>query len=114
MENILVLGMGKVGSLVGLLLSKNFKVKAVDQKIPHYDYDFPFECVQADVTDLDWMEKKMAEHHAVVSALPYFLNKNIAQLAHDLGIHYFDITEDVPTTKFIQGLQKTAKKIIAP
>jgi len=56
----------------------------------------------------------MAEHHAVVSALPYFLNKNIAQLAHDLGIHYFDITEDVPTTKFIQGLQKTAKKIIAP
>ena len=29
-----MLGMGKVGSLVGLLLSKNFKVKAVDQKLP--------------------------------------------------------------------------------
>ena len=101
MENILVLGMGKVGSLVGLLLSKNFKVKDVDQKLHHYDYEFPFECVQADVTDLEWMEKEMAEHHAVVSALPYFLNKNIAQLAHDLGIHYFDLTEDVPTTKFI-------------
>ncbi len=45
-----------------------------------------------------WMKKEMAKHHAVVSALPYFLNKNIAQLAHDLGIHYFDLTEDIPTT----------------
>ena len=114
MENILVLGMGKVGSLVGLLLSKNFKVKTIDQKLPHYDYDFPFECIQADVTDLIWMKKEMAKYHAVVSALPYFLNKNIAKLAHGLGIHYFDLTEDVPTTKFIQGLQKTAKKILAP
>ena len=72
MENILVLGMGKVGSLVGLLLSKNFKVKAVNQKIPHYDYDFPFECVQADVTDLEWMEKEMAEHHAEFQPCPIF------------------------------------------
>ena len=35
MKNILVLGMGKVGSLVGVLLSKNFKVTALDQKKPH-------------------------------------------------------------------------------
>jgi len=114
MEDILLLGMGKVGCLVGLLLGKNFKVKAVDQKIPHEDYDIPFKSIQTDVTDLKCMKKEMAKHHAVVSALPYFLNKNIAQLAHDLGIHYFDLTEDIPTTKFIQGLQKTAKKILAP
>lgn len=50
MEDILVLGVGKVGSLVGLLLSKNFKLKEVHQKLTHYDYDFPFECIQADVT----------------------------------------------------------------
>ena len=42
-----MLGMGKVGSLVGLLLSKNFKVKAVDQKLHHYDYNFPFEIGRA-------------------------------------------------------------------
>jgi hypothetical protein len=41
MENILVLGMGKVGSLVGVLLSKNFKVKAVDQKSPITTTIFP-------------------------------------------------------------------------
>ncbi len=30
MKEILLLGMGKVGSLVGLLLSKNFNVTAID------------------------------------------------------------------------------------
>ena len=109
-----MLGMGKVGSLVGLLLSKNFKVKAVDQKLPHYDYNFPFECVQADATDMQWLEKEISSHDAVVSALPYFLNKKIAKLAHDCGVHYFDLTEDVPTTQFIQGLDGTSTKILAP
>ncbi len=34
MKEILLLGMGKVGSLVGLLLSKNFNVTAIDQNLP--------------------------------------------------------------------------------
>ena len=41
MKNILVLGMGKVGSLVGVLLSKNFTVRAIDNQLPHYDYKLP-------------------------------------------------------------------------
>ncbi|MEL0074448.1 MAG: hypothetical protein VW710_08360 [Flavobacteriaceae bacterium] len=53
MKKILLLGMGKVGSLVGLLLSKNFNVTAIDQSLPHYNYTFPFPCHQADVTNLD-------------------------------------------------------------
>jgi saccharopine dehydrogenase-like NADP-dependent oxidoreductase len=35
MKKILLLGMGKVGSLVGLLLSKNFNVTDFDQNHPH-------------------------------------------------------------------------------
>ena len=31
-----------------------------------------------------------------------------------MGVHYFDLTEDVSTMKFIQGLQSTSKKILAP
>jgi len=42
----------------------------------------------------------MKNYDTVVSALPYFLNKNIAVLAHELELHYFDLTEDVPTTQF--------------
>ena len=35
------------------------------------------------------MKNQISKHDAVVSALPYFLNKPIAQLAHDEGKHYF-------------------------
>ena len=38
---------------------------------------------------------------AVLSCLPYRINKRIATAAHDRGIHYFDLTEDVPTTEAI-------------
>jgi len=114
MEKILVLGMGKVGSLVGVLLSKNFKITALDHKKPHYDYTLPFECIEGNVTDTIFLRELMQNYDAVVSALPYFLNKDIALLAHELELHYFDLTEDVPTTQFIQELSKTAKKVMAP
>ena len=114
MKEILVLGMGKVGSLVGVLLSKNFTVRAIDNQLPHYDYKLPFTCIQGDVTDIDFIKKEMKEQDAVVSCLPYFLNKPIAQIAFDLGIHYFDLTEDVPTTKFIQTLSEKATSVFAP
>jgi len=113
-KEILVLGMGKVGSLVGVLLSERFKVTALDKKEPHYDYTLPFECQQGDLTDLDFMKKEIEKYDAVVSALPYFLNKAIAQIAHDSHVHYFDLTEDVPATKYIQSLSKTSQSVLAP
>jgi len=114
MKNILVLGLGKVGSLVGTLLSSKFNVKGLDQSKPHYNYKLPFNVIQADVSDLKNMKYILKDFDAVVSALPFFLNKNIAKLAHDLNLHYFDLTEDVETTKYIKKLSKTAKKIMAP
>ncbi|MBT4708873.1 MAG: L-lysine dehydrogenase [Flavobacteriaceae bacterium] len=114
MKNILVLGLGKVGSLVGTLLSSKFNVKGLDQNKPHYNYKLSFDVIQGDVADLKSMKSILKDFDAVVSALPFFLNKNIAKLAHDLNLHYFDLTEDVKTTKYIKKLSKTAKKIMAP
>jgi saccharopine dehydrogenase-like NADP-dependent oxidoreductase len=114
MEKILSLGLGKVGTLVGVLLSKKYKVTGVDKQKPHYDFDLPFEVLEGDVTNDDFLEQHIKEHDAVVSALPYFLNKKIAQKAHDLGKHYFDLTEDVETTNFIRNLSKTSKGVMAP
>ena len=114
MKKILVLGLGKVGSLVGTLLSKQFTVVGLDQKKPHYEFDFPFSVLEGDVSNAAFMKKIMKEYDAVVSALPFFLNKDIAKLAHDLELHYFDLTEDVETTNFIRDLAKTSKKVMAP
>ena len=37
--------------------------------------------------------------YAVVSALPYYLNITVAEAARAAGVHYFDLTEDVATTR---------------
>ena len=114
MKKILTLGLGKVGTLVGVLLSKHYEVTGLDQKKPHYDFDLPFTVVEGDVTDDKFLRELLDKHDAVVSALPYFLNKSVAQAAHDLDKHYFDLTEDVDTTNFIRGLSKTSNKVMAP
>ncbi len=51
---------------------------------------------------------------AVLSCLPYHLNTGVARAAHQLGIHYFDLTEDVPTTTAIRELAETSDGVMAP
>ena len=114
MKNIVTLGLGKVGTLVGVLLSKKFNVLGIDKTKPHYDFDLPFKIIEGDVKDEGFMRKVLEGKDAVVSALPYFLNKSIAKIAHDLGIHYFDLTEDVETTNYIRDLSKTSSGVMAP
>ena len=60
------------------------------------------------------MRKKIADHDIVVSALPFHLNKPIAEIACQEKTHYFDLTEDVDTTKFIRELAKTSECVMAP
>lgn len=114
MKHVLTLGMGKVGTLVGVLLSKKYKVTGVDKQQPHYDFDLPFDFIEGDVTNDDFMKQLISKNDTVVSSLPYFLNKKIAKIAHELGKHYFDLTEDVETTNYIRDLSKTAKGVMAP
>jgi saccharopine dehydrogenase-like NADP-dependent oxidoreductase len=51
---------------------------------------------------------------AVVSCLPYTFNIGHAAAAQALGIHYFDLTEDVQTTKAIIQMSDTAMAVMAP
>lgn len=106
--------MGKVGSLVGVLLSKRFAVTGLDKNPPHYDSPLPFSVLTGDVSDLTYLESLLPSYHAVVSCMPYYLNLPIAQIAHRYGVHYFDLTEDVPTTQAIQELAKTSRSVMAP
>lgn len=114
MKKILTLGLGKVGTLVAVLLSKKYDVTGLDRQQPHYEFDLPFEVLEGDVTDQNFMSSLLDNYDAVISALPYFLNKDIAKLAHDKGVHYFDLTEDVETTNYIRTLSKTATAVMAP
>jgi saccharopine dehydrogenase-like NADP-dependent oxidoreductase len=110
---IAVLGLGKVGLLAANLLhEQSFSVTGCDQRSPVEPQRFPVKPV--DVASSEVLRSELSTQAAVLSCLPYHLNQHVARMAHDLGIHYFDLTEDVPTTDFIQELAKTSKGIMAP
>jgi len=111
MQNIAVIGLGKVGSLVATLLNDIFIVTGVDQQAPA---DLPFKTVNGDINDAQWLQKLLATQDAVVSCLPYNLNLPVAEAAFKTGIHYFDLTEDVPTTSAIREMAKTSRGVMAP
>jgi saccharopine dehydrogenase-like NADP-dependent oxidoreductase len=111
MKNIAVIGLGKVGSLVATLLNDIFTVTGVDQHAPA---DMPFKIVTGDIKDAQFIEQLLATQDAVVSCLPYNLNLPVAKAAYKCGIHYFDLTEDVPTTSAIREMAKTSKGVMAP
>jgi saccharopine dehydrogenase-like NADP-dependent oxidoreductase len=111
-HSLLVIGLGKVGSLVALLLHENgYSVTGLTREVSR---DVPFKLILADSSDMELLKKAIGEHDAVVSCLPYHLNLNIAEAAHNAGKHYFDLTEDVSTTEKVRELAKTSKGLMAP
>jgi saccharopine dehydrogenase-like NADP-dependent oxidoreductase len=111
-KSILVIGLGKVGTLVGILLKKTgFKVvgAAISEK-----ENLPFDTKKIDASDISQIGGLIKNHDAVVSCLPYQFNLEVAKQASLHGIDYFDLTEDVSTTKAIVKMSQTAKSILAP
>jgi saccharopine dehydrogenase-like NADP-dependent oxidoreductase len=111
-KHVAVIGLGKVGSLVGTLLHDLFSVTGLDQQKPAVDV--PFDVVIGDTTDPDSLHKFLQHQDAVVSCLPYHLNLAVARAAYHLGLHYFDLTEDVSTTAAIRLMADTSKGVMAP
>ncbi|MBF0202872.1 MAG: saccharopine dehydrogenase NADP-binding domain-containing protein [Desulfamplus sp.] len=111
-KSVLVLGLGKVGTLVGTLLKKTgFEVTGSDI---YAKQNLPFPLATIDVSNIESLSDKLQSFDAVISCLPYNYNLGVATVAHKLGVHYFDLTEDVPTTKAIIELSKTANAVMAP
>lgn len=111
MQKVVVFGLGKVGQLVANMLHEtNFEVIGVDSIAK----EFKFKSQQLDVTNEKEILELLKKNDAVVSCLPYHLNINLSTWAHAAGIHYFDLTEDVPTTNHIRKLAETSKGIMAP
>lgn len=111
-KKIGVLGLGKVGSLVGILLSQKYQVTGMDRQKPASDLGF--EIVLGDLSEEETLRNFLKDKDAVVSCLPFFLNKKIAEIAVELEVHYFDLTEDVPTLQAIQAMNDKANSVLAP
>ena len=111
-DSVLVIGLGKIGSLVATLLHDNgYAVTGYTRQTVK---NAPFKLMVADSSDLEQLKNSVREHDSVVSCLPYHLNWSVAKTAHAEGVHYFDLTEDVPTTQKIRELSKTSQGLMAP
>jgi len=112
-RRVVVLGIGGVGELAATLLTETgFEVTGVDVRRP--DDPLPFAFVAASADSPSALEPVLAGKDAVLSCLPYHLNGEVARLAARLGLHYFDLTEDVPTTQLILELAATSPGLMAP
>ena len=108
-----VLGLGKVGLLAATLLHEaDFDVVGIDARPCRSTPAFRHRV--ADVSSASVLERELAGVEAVLSCLPYHVNLTVATVAHGLGIHYFDLTEDVPTTRAIIDMSATSKGVMAP
>ncbi len=112
-ESVAVLGLGKVGLLAAeLLVDGGFTVTGHDTRIARHDHRFDVKAT--DVSDAETLRAELSVVDAVLSCLPYNLNVGVAEIAHEVGIHYFDLTEDVGTTQRIRELAETSKGVMAP
>jgi len=115
MENVAVMGLGKVGTLAAELLHEaGFKVTGYDANPSATARAMPFPVKTLDLHTFSAVEAALDHEDAVLSCLPYALNADLAKAAHGKGIHYFDLTEDVPTTKTIIDLSATSRGLMAP
>ena len=111
-ESVLVIGLGRVGSLVAILLQSNgYRVTGFDTSA---NEDYPFKVIAESVKDENQLEKAIAANDATLTCLPFHLNLTVAKKVHQSGKHYFDLTEDVPTTLAIREMSESAGGLMAP
>lgn len=123
MHKILVIGAGKIGSLITFLLanSNNYFVYLADiqkenQQVARMGELQNFKYVNLDATKTTEIAAFVKKHEvaAIVSSLPYYCNVPIAEVAAEHNLHYFDLTEDVETTKAVEKLATKAKSAFVP
>ncbi len=124
MKNVLVLGAGKIGSLISCLLSRSgdyvvhlgdidsAEIARLGQELAH-DH---LKCATLDAMDKPALERyaRANKLDAAISALPYYCNTLVGEVARENNMHYFDLTEDVQVSHAIDGISKGAATAFIP
>ncbi len=124
MYRVLVLGAGKIGSLLSGLLatSGDYQVDLGDvnghsaQAVAGSHRLSGVKAHRVDAANKEALEQHLKAHNvdAVISSLPYFCNPPVAEVARKLNLHYFDLTEDVEVTRAVTKISQGANKVFAP
>ncbi|MBY0311063.1 MAG: saccharopine dehydrogenase NADP-binding domain-containing protein [Phycisphaerales bacterium] len=131
MHTVLVLGGGKVGKSVAELLlacgKGNYSVTVADRDPEHLKeteknlarlkasvkHAVEFKTLVIDASDQAAVKKALTGVNAVICMLPYDMVAGIAELANEMGVHYFDVTEDVETTDRVAKIAREGRAKVA-
>jgi saccharopine dehydrogenase-like NADP-dependent oxidoreductase len=112
---VLLLGAGKIGSAVAIYLARSgdFDVCVGDMDEHALDriggsHD-AIDTLKLDVGDPAALADAMNGRTSVLSAVSFASNPLIARVALEQGLSYFDLTEDVETTKAVRAVSERAK-----
>ncbi len=119
MKKIIILGAGKIGITIATLLmqTNDYDVTLADQTSDAFEKlpaNLTVTKLQLDVSKQEELISHLKGHYAVISALPYFLTKQVADAAFNAQCHYLDLTEDVNSTQYVLELAQKAKSAFIP
>ena len=110
-----IVGTGKIGATIATLLESCDFCAAVELADVRADVRIggleKASATKLDVKQLKALAKFVARCDAIVCALPYFLNREIVEACAQARVAYFDLTEDVATTKLVRALAKEQKGV---
>ncbi len=110
---VLVLGAGKIGSGIARRLHHSGDYDVLigdisDEALAAVADEVPVATKRIDVSNHDELLAAMAGRSAVVSACSFAQNPSIARAALAAGVSYFDLTEDIATTKAVREVADQA------
>ncbi|MGX5664954.1 saccharopine dehydrogenase C-terminal domain-containing protein [Rhizobium daejeonense] len=119
MKDIVVMGAGKIGGAIALMLaaSGDYRVTVADRseaQLAAIEAHPAITTAVVDIADAATLDALLKGRFAVLSAAPFHLTGAIAEAAARTGTHYLDLTEDVATTRKVEALSAGANSAFIP
>ncbi|TMH57315.1 MAG: saccharopine dehydrogenase family protein [Betaproteobacteria bacterium] len=118
MTPLILLGAGKIGETIAHLLhhSGDYALTVADHDPKRLEAieALSVTTIRAGFDDARALRDLLRGQEMVISAVPFHLTPTIAGAAVAVGAHYFDLTEDVESTRKVKALAEGAKTVLAP
>ena len=113
MHRVLLLGAGKIGRMIARLLvdSGDYRVIVGDVSpaaLERIASRVGVDTLTVNADSPEELARALADCDSVISALSFFYNPRVAEAALAAGASYFDLTEDVATTRRVREIAERA------
>ena len=118
MTSLILLGAGKIGETIAHLLHRtgDYALTVADHDPTRLEAveGLGVKTVRVQFHDAEELVRLIHGNTMVVSALPFYLTPRVAGAAVAAGAHYFDLTEDVESTRRVKDLATNARTVLMP